>query len=154
MCKHQDLFPQGSCCRVILVLQQVLGGGVEEDLLGQGEEADTNGANSGDQVDHVLALILVIGLQQHKLVNYIFLIDPSNMRKISLILTCFQDPLGTPISSMLGLVQLATALPLLGTIIRRELERRARATIVMLRTNSSEMSGGHRNWEHSITEQN
>ena len=52
----------------------MLRGGVEEDLLGQGEEADTNGANSGDQVDHVLALILVIGLQQYKLVKYIFLI--------------------------------------------------------------------------------
>jgi len=40
----------------------VLGGGVEEDLLGQGKDADTYGANSSDQVDHVLALILVIGL--------------------------------------------------------------------------------------------
>ena len=41
----------------------MLGGGVEEDLLGQGEDADTDGANSGDQVDHVLALVLVIDLQ-------------------------------------------------------------------------------------------
>ena len=49
---------------------------------------------------------------------------------------------------MLGLVQLATALPLLGTIMRRELERRARADIVIMRTNSSEISRGHGNWEH------
>jgi len=40
----------------------VLGGGVEEDLLGQGEDGDTRKANSGDQVDHVLALVLVIDL--------------------------------------------------------------------------------------------
>ena len=52
----------------------MLGGGVEEDLLGQGKDADTYGANSSDQVDHVLALILVIGLQQLKLEKYIFLI--------------------------------------------------------------------------------
>ena len=48
----------------------MLGGGVEEDLLGQGEDAHTDGADSSDQVDHVLALVLVIGLQQqHKSVN-------------------------------------------------------------------------------------
>ena len=44
----------------------MLGGGVEEDLLGQGEDADTDGANSGDQVDHVLALVLVIDLQTNQ----------------------------------------------------------------------------------------
>ena len=42
----------------------MLGGGVEEDLLGQGEDGDTRKANSGDQVDHVLALVLVIDLQK------------------------------------------------------------------------------------------
>ena len=42
----------------------MLGGGVEEDLLGQGEDGDTSKANSGDQVDHVLALVLVIDLQK------------------------------------------------------------------------------------------
>ena len=44
----------------------MLGGGVEEDLLGQGEDADTDGANSGDQVDHVLALVLVMDLQTNQ----------------------------------------------------------------------------------------
>lgn len=52
----------------------MLGGGIEEDLLGEGKDADTDGANSGDQVDHELALILVIGLQKLKLVKSIFLI--------------------------------------------------------------------------------
>ena len=48
-------------------------------------------------------------------------------------LTCFQDPEGVPSSSMLGRVQLATALPLLGTTIRRELESSERATDMMIR---------------------
>ena len=49
----------------------MLGGGVEEDLLGQGEHADTDGANSGDQVDHVLALVLVIDLQTNQSITLV-----------------------------------------------------------------------------------
>ena len=110
---------------ILVVPQKVLWGGVEEDLLSKGKDADTHGGNSGNQMDHVLALVLVILLNtQHKFSRCDFLFDK---------LTCFQDPEGVPSSSMLGRVQLATALPLLGTTIRRELESRERATDMMIR---------------------
>ena len=102
----------------------MLGGGVEEDLLSKGKDAATQGGNSGNQMDHVLALVLVILLNTHKFSKCDFLFDK---------LTCFQDPEGVPSSSMLGRVQLATALPLLGTTIRRELESSERATDMMIR---------------------
>ena len=41
------------------------------------------------------------------------------------MLTCFHGSVGTPISSMLGLAQLAKALPLLGTTIKRLEDNRA-----------------------------
>lgn len=50
----------------LIIPKQVLGSGVEEHLLGEGEDADTEGTNSGDQVDHVLALVLVIDLKNTK----------------------------------------------------------------------------------------
>ena len=45
--------------------------------------------------------------------------------------TCFHGSVGTPNSSMLGLAQLAKALPRLGTIIKRELARNARVADIM-----------------------
>ena len=46
--------------------------------------------------------------------------------------TCFQDSVGTPISSMLGLAQLARALPRLGTTIRREVDSSALVADIVL----------------------
>ena len=41
-----------------------------------------------------------------------------------MFLTCFQDSVGTPISSMLGLAQLARALPLVWFFMRRVAARK------------------------------
>ena len=47
-------------------------------------------------------------------------------------ITCFHDSVGTPISSMLGLAQLARALPRLGTTIRREVDSSALVADIVL----------------------
>ena len=51
---------------ILVVPQKVLWGGVEEDLLSEGKDAATKGGYSGNQMDHVLALVLVILLNTHK----------------------------------------------------------------------------------------
>ena len=60
-------------------------------------------------------------------------------------LTCFHDSVGTPISSMLGLAQLASALPLVWFFIRRVAARKDREAIV-----SSTSLQGEREYNHNV----
>ena len=99
---------------MVFLLHQMFWSSVHEDHLTEGNQGHSHGSNSSQQVDHVLALILVVNLDKSYRI-WIF----NNILKI----TCFHDSVGTPISSILGLVQLARALPLLGTIISLELLR-------------------------------
>ena len=101
----------------------MLGSRVHEDLLAEGEDGDSHGENSGCQVDNILGLILVINLKEGMFINL-------ESEEISSGLTCFQDSVGTPISSMLGLAQLARAFPLVWFFISLLAARKERAPTI------------------------
>ena len=101
----------------------MLGSAVHEDLLAEGEDGDSHRKNPSGQVNNILGLVLVINLQEGRLISL-------ESEEMSSDLTCFQDSVGTPISSMLGLAQLARAFPLVWFFISLLAARKERAPTI------------------------
>ena len=100
----------------------MFGSAVHEDLLAKGEHGSPEGEDTGTEVDHILGLVLVMDLQEEILLSLETDL-PSD-------LTCFQDSVGTPISSMLGLAQLARAFPLVWFFMSLLAARKERAPTI------------------------
>ena len=102
----------------------MLGSAVHEDLLAEGDQRDGQGDDSNTKLDNVLGLVLVVNLKKEN--ERDLERDVRQPRG----LTCFQDSVGTPISSMLGLAQLARALPLVWFFISLLAARNERAPTI------------------------